>query len=69
MNKPKIVSVIIPNYNYADFIIERINSVINQTYKKIYQCWNGYNHGYIFLSYDKIYERKQHAPCIKTTTV
>ena len=32
MNKPKIVSVIIPNYNYADFIIERIDSVISQTY-------------------------------------
>ena len=28
----KKVSVIIPNYNYQDFIIERIDSVINQSY-------------------------------------
>lgn len=29
---PVTISVIIPNYNYQDFIIERIDSVINQTY-------------------------------------
>ena len=28
----KKVSVIIPNYNYQDFIIERIDSIVNQTY-------------------------------------
>ncbi len=28
----KKVSVIIPNYNYASFIVERIDSIINQTY-------------------------------------
>ena len=29
---PKKISVIIPNYNYENFIIERIDSVIRQTY-------------------------------------
>ena len=32
IENPKKVSVIIPNYNYQDFIIERIDSVLNQTY-------------------------------------
>lgn len=30
--KVKKVSVIIPNYNYSDFIIERIDSILNQSY-------------------------------------
>ena len=28
----KTVAAIIPNYNYADFIIERIDSILEQTY-------------------------------------
>ena len=32
IKNPKKVSVIIPNYNYADFIIERIDSILMQTY-------------------------------------
>lgn len=32
IKNPKKVSVIIPNYNYANFIIERIDSVLMQTY-------------------------------------
>lgn len=30
--QPRKVSAIIPNYNYANFIIERIDSILNQTY-------------------------------------
>ena len=30
--KVKKVSVVIPNYNYSNFIIERNDSVLNQTY-------------------------------------
>ena len=26
------VAAIVPNYNYADFIVERIDSILNQTY-------------------------------------
>lgn len=32
IENPKKVSVIIPNYNYAGFIIERIDSILMQTY-------------------------------------
>ena len=32
MNNP-LVSVIIPNYNHARFLDERIQSVLNQTYQ------------------------------------
>ncbi len=32
INVPKKVSVIIPNYNYQDYIIERIDSILMQTY-------------------------------------
>lgn len=32
MNKP-LVSVIIPNYNHAQFLDERIQTVLNQTYQ------------------------------------
>ena len=32
IENPKKISVVIPNYNYEDYIIERIDSVINQTY-------------------------------------
>lgn len=32
INNPKKVSVIIPNYNYEKFIIERIDSILMQTY-------------------------------------
>ena len=32
ISNPKKVSVIIPNYNYQDYIIERIDSILLQTY-------------------------------------
>ncbi len=32
IDNPKKVSVIIPNYNYEDYIIERIDSILMQTY-------------------------------------
>ena len=32
IENPKKVSVIIPNYNYANYIIERIDSILMQTY-------------------------------------
>lgn len=32
IKNPKKISVIIPNYNYANFIIERIDSILLQTY-------------------------------------
>ena len=32
IENPKKVSVIVPNYNYANFIIERIDSILMQTY-------------------------------------
>lgn len=34
MDTPKI-SVIIPNYNHADYLIARVDSVLNQTYKNL----------------------------------
>ena len=32
IDNPKKVSVVIPNYNYENYIIERIDSIVNQTY-------------------------------------
>ena len=32
IENPKKVSVVIPNYNYQDFITERIDSILMQTY-------------------------------------
>lgn len=32
LNSNKRISVIIPNYNYASFLIERIDSIVNQTF-------------------------------------
>ncbi len=32
IENPKKVTVIIPNYNYQDYIIERIDSILLQTY-------------------------------------
>ena len=32
IKNPKKVSVIVPNYNYANYIIERIDSILLQTY-------------------------------------
>jgi glycosyltransferase involved in cell wall biosynthesis len=41
MKTPK-VSIIIPNYNHAQFLKERIESVLNQTYQdfeiKLIEC-------------------------------
>ena len=34
MNKETLVSIIVPNYNHARFLEERINSILNQTYQK-----------------------------------
>lgn len=30
-----LVSVIVPNYNHASFLVERLESIYNQTYKNI----------------------------------
>ena len=32
MSKP-LVSIIVPNYNYARFLKQRIDSILNQTFK------------------------------------
>ena len=32
LDNPKKVSAVIPNYNYANYIIERIDSILHQTY-------------------------------------
>ena len=32
INNPKKISVILPNYNYADYIIQRIDSILFQDY-------------------------------------
>ena len=37
IENPKKVSVIIPNYNYQDYIIERIDSILLQTYPLSYR--------------------------------
>jgi len=33
MNLDPLVSVIVPNYNHANFLEERLNSIVNQTFK------------------------------------
>jgi glycosyltransferase involved in cell wall biosynthesis len=30
-----LVSVIVPNYNHADYLDERISTIVNQTYQNI----------------------------------
>ena len=35
MNKKPLVSVIVPNYNYARFLEQRMETLLCQTYKNI----------------------------------
>lgn len=65
----KKVSVIVPNYNYADFIIERIDSILLQTYP-IYELIildDASTDDSVEVIEDKIAEIKKEYPDIRVT--